>query len=62
MPYEERIMASAPDYASACRLARTLPRPSTIREDECGIWRVVRLLPAGWQPDAEHGVTTGDLV
>jgi len=61
MTYEERIMASAMDYDSACKLARTLPRPSTIRKDDDGIWRVVRLLPAGWEPKAEHGVTAKDM-
>lgn len=61
MSYEERIMASALDYDSACRLARTLPRPSTIRQDDDGVWRVVRLLPAGWEPTAEHGVRAEGL-
>ncbi len=55
MTCEKRIMASAPDYESACRLAQTLPRPSIIRDDEAGTWRVIRLLPAAWIPNVEHG-------
>jgi len=48
--YEAEPLARADDRASACRLARTLPRPNAVRRAEDGSWVVVRLMPSAWRP------------
>ncbi len=48
--YDSDPLASAPDRETACRLARSLPRPNAVRRHGDGTWVVVRLVPSSWRP------------
>ncbi len=54
--YRTKILARAATRDDARVLARTLPRPSSIRQLDDGSWAVVQLLPTPWEPRADIGV------
>lgn len=57
MTYSEKVLATAATRDEARAKARTLPRPSSVRQDENGGWMVVQLLPSTWTPARVTKVT-----
>ena len=61
LTYREHILATAENQDDARMLARRLPRPSAVRQQDDGQWAVVQLLPARWEPTRSN-VVEGQLV
>ena len=57
MSYSDKVLATAATRDEARALARTLPRPSSVRQTDGGEWIVVQLLPAKWSPAQVTRVT-----